>query len=79
MQKEITAAVKAANAYKIRNEGERASVEMIRSMLADISTRLPLLDGFAEGHDRVIRVRAAEDELRAAQAGVLGPDTQLKP
>ena len=68
MQKEITAALKAAKAYKIRNEGERGSVEMIRAMLEDCNARLPLLDVFASDHDKVIAVRKAQDALREAQS-----------
>lgn len=68
MEKEITAALKAAKAYKIRNEGERSSVEMIRGMLEDCSARLALLDTFAGDFARVIAIRKAEDDLRKAQS-----------
>ena len=61
-------ALKAAKAHKVRNEGERSSVEMIVNMLQDCVDRVALLDTFAGDFERQVRVRAAEDELRAAQS-----------
>ena len=68
MEKEIAAALKAAKAYKIRNEGERSSVELIRAMLEDCHARLALLDVWVDDYERQAKIRKAEDELRKAQS-----------
>lgn len=69
MEKELKAAVAAAKAYSPRNEGDSASVAMIRALLQDASDRAAILDSLADSHDATVRLRKAEEELRAAQAG----------
>lgn len=70
MEKQIKAALVAARAYKVRNEGERSSVELIVAMLEDAARRCTLLDGFAEAYDKQQAVRGAEEALAKAQAAV---------
>lgn len=78
MQKEIAAALKAAKAYKPRNAGDESSVELIVALLQDVSTRVPMLTGLADGYEKRQALADAQNAVRAAEAG-LSPDAQLKP
>lgn len=76
MQKEIDAAVKAAQVYSPRNDGEAYHVDWIRLVLSDVATRAGFLDDYASEHDRAMAVHAANDarltaelQLQAAQTG----------
>jgi|tagenome__1003787_1003787.scaffolds.fasta_scaffold18591767_1 hypothetical protein len=68
MQKEIAAALKAANAYKPVNEGDAGTAALVVAMLTDAAAKAAVLEDLAESHERLLRLRAAEDELRAAQS-----------
>lgn len=68
MQKEIATALAAARKHKVRNEGERSSVELIVALLEDAGARVALLDSLSESYARQQNVRNAEAALAAAQA-----------
>lgn len=80
---EVTAARDAAYAYQPRNDGEEPHVLFIRAAMDDAHLRASMLDDIAGGHEQLMRVRAAEAELAAAQAGTPaaapGEDSQAQP
>lgn len=61
-------AVKAADAYKVRNEGDRLEHEMIASYLGDLVRHAENLDELADSYERQQRINAAQAELNAAQS-----------
>lgn len=69
MQKQIDAALKAARAYKPRNEGDRSEAQLVLNLLEDCSRHAVHLDALADAYAKRENVRAAEDALREAQAG----------
>lgn len=71
-------ALKAANAYVPRNEGDRSESEFITNLLSDTLRHAEQLDELAEVYARQERVRLAQLELRHAEAGV-GPSAALQP
>ena len=78
MEKEIAAALKAAKAYKVRNDGDRPHAQLVIALLTDAHERSGALEGHADAYNRQQRINDAENELRAAQAGI-DPDAKLKP
>jgi hypothetical protein len=69
MLKQIDAALKAARAYKPRNEGDRSESELVLGLLEDCAAHARHLDALADAYEKRENVRVAEDALRAAQAG----------
>lgn len=68
MQKQIEAALKAARAYKPRNEGDRSESELVLNLLEDCSRHAVHLDALADAYEKRENVRLAEDALREAQS-----------
>jgi hypothetical protein len=68
MQTQIAAALKAAKAYKPRNEGDRSTSELIVALLTDAETKAAIVEELADSWERSERVRVAQQELLEAQS-----------
>lgn len=69
MQTQIDAALKAAKAYKPRNDIEEIHAGLVVACLSDASARAGMLDKIVEDYDKTQRLLAAQAELAAAQQG----------
>lgn len=72
MQKEIAAALKAANAYKARSDNESIHVDFIRALLSDAATRAGFLDDYQSEHDLRVAQEAYHAQVREASLGLEG-------
>lgn len=69
MLKELKTAQAAADKYKIRNGGDKPHVLLIQAILGDCIAHAEILEELADAKDKEDAVLAAENALRAAQAG----------